>query len=970
MQKVGRIRTIFALVAATVGLALASGGAAGAAVAQPAAPAATATTQSTTAAVQSATQASPASQTSTLTTSVGSSATTTASSSSGKTIVTFAWGGGNASAMPGLSLFKQYGMHATYYVPSGLVCFPSKTVNCAKSQYLTLSDMHQIAADGNEIGGLTVNHLPLASMSTAEATREICNDRANLAHWGFPVTDFAYPFAVSKTSAESLVRKCGYNSGLGAGQVAGAGVCEQCGLYAETVPPKDPMLIRAPVEVNTSTVHWTPGTFESIVRSAQAHGGGWVVFLIHDICPSYCQYGITKPQLQQVLSWMHSNTGPDLSVETVHQVVGGAVKPLVAAPAPTKIGKAGVRNAALTSSSSGQPACFETADYGSNSTKFSYNGYSGPGGTGAETVSMTSASSGDAKLLQNTDLGQCAPPAKPGRTYVLGASYKSSVPTQFEVYYRNQAGAWAYWTSGTRYGASSTWKHVTWTTPATPPGTTAISFGLAINQRGAVTTSSYSLAKSSMSTGLLLILALIALLLVAPFLGWKLWHPRTAAGAASSPRSSGTAAKPEVGDPVPAMATGRKWMAGPPKHQLVIDGGQPAGAEPTRLDKAVVAANATAEPTRVDRALTPADRASAPAGREPVSRREQREDRVPAPRPPRATPRDIWGNIPDAVPPSGPRERRDGVPSPRPPIRRITGPQARPVSAPPTRADRRQGPAVPPTPAPAAKSEAAPPAPPAPPARPAPPGRPVFAPPTRPDRIQPPAVPPAPAPAAKSEAAPPASPASPAPPATPAPSGRPVFAPPTRPDRIQPPAVPPKPAPVPMPAPASAVRPEVPLPAQTVASAAPPKPDAAPKPAAVPESAAAPVPMPAPASTAQLEVPLPAQTVAPATPAKPAAAPEPAAVPEPAAAPEPAGPPAVPPMPSETPAAPSKPATAPAPRTEAQPTATPQTQDEGKPPAPPEPVKATEATEPTEATGTESAQNTESATDGVAPEVG
>ena len=97
------------------------------------------------------------------------------------TVVTFAWGGGNASQMASLALFRQYGMHATYYIPSGLVCFPSKTTDCTKSQYLTLSDVRKIAAYGNEIGGLTVSHIHLdASLPTAEAKREKCDDRINL----------------------------------------------------------------------------------------------------------------------------------------------------------------------------------------------------------------------------------------------------------------------------------------------------------------------------------------------------------------------------------------------------------------------------------------------------------------------------------------------------------------------------------------------------------------------------------------------------------------------------------------------------------------------------------------------------------------------------------------------------------------------------------------------------------------------
>ena len=99
--------------------------------------------------------------------------------------------------------------------------------------------------------------------------------------------------------------------------------------------------------MNTSTVHWTPATFESIVQTAQHHGGGWIVFLIHDICPGYCTYGITSTQLDQVLAWAHGQLGSGLKVETVHQVIGGAVKPAVAGPAPAPIGGTGVANADL-----------------------------------------------------------------------------------------------------------------------------------------------------------------------------------------------------------------------------------------------------------------------------------------------------------------------------------------------------------------------------------------------------------------------------------------------------------------------------------------------------------------------------------------------------------------------------------------------------------------------------------------------
>jgi peptidoglycan/xylan/chitin deacetylase (PgdA/CDA1 family) len=509
-----------------------------------------------------------------------------APAAAGRTVVTFAWGGGNASQMPGLALFRQYGLHATYYIPSGLVCFRGQSGNCANSQYLTLGDIRKIAADGNEIGGLTVSHIQLSTLPAAEANRQICNDRVNLTRWGFRVTDFAYPFAVENSAAESLAARCGYNSGLGAGQVAGAGTCTRCGVYAETVPPRDPMLIRAPVEVNASKTHWTPTTFESVVRTAQQHGGGWVVFLIHDICPGYCQYGITEPQLRQVLSWVHSQTGPNLSVETVRQVIGGPVKAAVAGSVPPAIGGTGVANGNLADPGNGYPACFQPADYGSNSVAFRYRRGGGPGGAATETVSMTSEHSGDAKLLLETDLGECAPPVSAGRGYVVGAWYKSSLPTQFDVYYRNQVGDWSYMTSSARFAASATWKHVSWTTPAAPVGATAVSFGLAVSGVGQIATTGYSLAAAPPDRARTITFIALGLVLALPFISWKLWRPRLAhaRGRAGSAQARGRPGPGGVSELAAAGAmAGSQWMAGPPPaHQMVIglDIDDPLASEP------------------------------------------------------------------------------------------------------------------------------------------------------------------------------------------------------------------------------------------------------------------------------------------------------------------------------------------------------------------------------------------------------
>ena len=432
-----------------------------------------------------------------------------------KVVVTFAWGGGLADQMPALQMFGKYGMHATYFVPTGLMCTLSQAQCRKSSPYLTIADVREIAADGNEIGGLSVTHQQLTTMPAAEAEREICDDRSNLFRLGFRATDFAYPFALVSPAIEALARACGYNAGLGAGTLNGAGLCQRCAL-AETIPPRDPYNVRTPIEVNSVSTMWTPGTFESIVTEAQRHGGGWIVFTIHDICATNCNLGTTPAILGAVLSWLHDH---NVAVETMRQVVGGPVRPAVAGPAPPARPAPGVANADLARASGGIPACFQPAAYGGSVASFTYRPGGGPHGSAAETVRVTKAGAGNAKLVQGMDLGLCAPPASAGRAYTAGVWYESSRPAQIDVYRRTSLGGWSYWTTSSFFPASASWRQASWTTPAVPAGTTALSFGLTTNGVGTVTTSDYSLkpAKSYKMVIILgvLLFAIVALSLIA-----------------------------------------------------------------------------------------------------------------------------------------------------------------------------------------------------------------------------------------------------------------------------------------------------------------------------------------------------------------------------------------------------------------------------------------------------------------------
>ena len=386
------------------------------------------------------------------------------------------------NALPAL---EEYGMHATFYAISGYI-----GVN---SGYMTVPQLQAIYNAGNEIGGHTVLHPNLTQVSTDEATREICDSRDTLLNWGFPVTDFAYPYSAYNSATEGIVKQCGYNSAREDGDITSPYGCVSGCPMAETIPPADPYGVRAPQSFQDT---WSLADIEGEVTQAENNGGGWSVLVFHHICDNACDpYSVTPENFSALLAWLQTQ---NVSVETVAQVIGGSVQPAVSAPQvpPAPPGTNGVTNASLETddpNNPGTPYCWMTSTGAGDTASFAETGTAHSGSVG-ETVTMSSYTSGDAKLLIREDLGQCAPSAVPGDSYLASAWYQSSVPTRFVFSYRDANGGWHSWTQSPQFAASSSWAQAVWATPAVPAGATALSFGMDIAAVGTLTTDDYSLS--------------------------------------------------------------------------------------------------------------------------------------------------------------------------------------------------------------------------------------------------------------------------------------------------------------------------------------------------------------------------------------------------------------------------------------------------------------------------------------------
>ncbi|WP_445996542.1 cell wall-binding repeat-containing protein [Okibacterium fritillariae] len=402
-----------------------------------------------------------------------------------QTVVSLTFDDTNADQMAALPILDAAGIKATFYAITGYIGAPG---------YLTLPQLQGIGASGHEIGGHSVTHPDFTTITAAEATREACNSRATLADWGFAnVRSFAYPFAAVDAAAEKAVADCGYNSARGLGDIESRFGCAGCG-FSEALPPADPFYTRALDQFDSS---WTLTDLQNAVLNAENNGGGWVQLTFHHVCDNACDsLAISPALLKQFTDWLTPRAATENTVvKTVGDAVGGAVKPVVSQPLPPAPGAGvnGIINPSLEDvATSGIPACWSTAGFGTNTRTFSTVT---PGRTGvvAEKLVVTGHTDGDGQLLSTFDQGACAPTVTAGHTYSLRAWFTSTAPTQINVYLRNTAGLWSYYTSSAYFAAAATWTQAEWTTPALPAGTTGLSFGLNMFQNGEITTDDYAL---------------------------------------------------------------------------------------------------------------------------------------------------------------------------------------------------------------------------------------------------------------------------------------------------------------------------------------------------------------------------------------------------------------------------------------------------------------------------------------------
>ena len=382
------------------------------------------------------------------------------------------------------------GLKGTFYVISGEI---------GNSGSLTFSDLRALAADGHEIGGHTVLHSNLVYNDPDETRREICNDRAWLLNNGFAATSFAYPFGSFNSTTQQIVQECGYNSARTTVGVKSDPSCvfqvpTNC---AESIPPANPYATRTPLTITSSM---TVADVQKMVTTAEDNGGGWIQLIFHDVCECAGPYNFTPAKFNELLDWLVARQAQGTVVKTVHEVVGGDVKPAVTGPAasgPAPAGANMLRNASLEQDGPTENlfAAYCWRKFGNGATPATWTRVSDAhNGSVAVKVDIASIESwGYHALIPTRDLGACAPAAKPGTVYRFKGWYKASAPLRVISYYRTTDSKWKWYEISGQLPAATDWTQATYTFQPLPADATAISVGFYLNQAGSFTIDDFTL---------------------------------------------------------------------------------------------------------------------------------------------------------------------------------------------------------------------------------------------------------------------------------------------------------------------------------------------------------------------------------------------------------------------------------------------------------------------------------------------
>lgn len=381
------------------------------------------------------------------------------------------WSSQYSAAVPKLS---SAGFKASFYIAT------QQIADRGFAEFMSRSQILELAAAGNEIGSHSRTHVALAQTSGTQRESEISGSLQDLLSWGVsPVRSLAYPYGSFDGSVIASVNAAGYSNAASSvhGHAFPTSGAYQLEMYS--------------VESNTP--------FDDVRREIDnaASRKTWLILSFHKVDATGDQYSVSPETFGRIVDYVKSKGVP---VVTVSDGAGSLEeKPSVQPPPPPPPPPAGdpsnlVPNPSLEISDFGSPKYWSKLQWGAHAANFEYLSNGGHDGSRSVRITMSEHVSGDAKWAFE--------PAEvtPGATYAFSAWYRSSVQPHATVMFQKSDGSVEYqWLPDPMAWSGTQWRRY-YAAFKVPAGTVRATAFMFIDRNGWLETDDYKMGKLS-STG-------------------------------------------------------------------------------------------------------------------------------------------------------------------------------------------------------------------------------------------------------------------------------------------------------------------------------------------------------------------------------------------------------------------------------------------------------------------------------------
>ncbi len=194
------------------------------------------------------------------------------------------------------NILRGPGYKGSYYIVTDRV---------GRSGIVTAQDVVNLDKVGHEVGGHTLTHADLTTLSLATAEREINLCRDALLSWGVrSVTTFAYPFGSYNATVRQLTKEAGYAAACG----TGSGLNDKATL--------DPYALKGTSIRSSMTVDNVKAMIDQALLENK-----WLILTFHHVDSTVSEYSVTPAYFQQVVNYLVSKNAQVVTVREGHKLL-------------------------------------------------------------------------------------------------------------------------------------------------------------------------------------------------------------------------------------------------------------------------------------------------------------------------------------------------------------------------------------------------------------------------------------------------------------------------------------------------------------------------------------------------------------------------------------------------------------------------------------------------------------------------